>query len=275
MKHSLILSFILAIGFSSFAQSGSLDATFGSHGKVTTDFQNHHISYGYAIARQADGKIILAGNYTNINNVFVPAMARYNKDGTLDAGFGVSGQVFTDFAGTINAIAIQSDGKIVIAGSFNGDFMTVRFNSSGFLDNTFGSGGIVITDIEGNDDESASSVAVQSDGKIMVIGNTGSFSTFDCIAVRYNSDGTLDSKFNKNGKVITKFNDDTQLESVAIQGDGKIVAAGSTFTNSPSTDWDFLVIRYNTNGSLDNSFSGDGKAITDLGGLDRRIMQVQ
>ena len=244
---------------------GSLDTTFGTDGKVTTNFSAD--DSGNAVALQPDGKIVVAG-YTNTNF----AVARYNADGTLDTTFDSDGKVTTAIgSGTDKgyALGLQPDGKIVVAGeSHNGtdkDFALARYNANGTLDNTFGtvdSGqtrlGYATTTI-GSADDVAYGLALQPDGKIVLAGQSNNGSNLDFALARYNANGTLDTSFGTGGKVTTAFgNGIDSISAVALQPDGKIVVAGYTNT-------DFALARYNANGSLDTSFSNDGKVTTDLG----------
>jgi uncharacterized delta-60 repeat protein len=193
-------------------------------------------------------------------------------DGDLDPTFGVGGRVLTDFNGEFNGangVAIQPDGKIVVAGSNfapNGDFAVARYNPDGSLDAAFGTGGLVLTDIDGGSADQGRAVALQADGKIVVVGETvgtGSPSNQDWAVVRYNTDGTLDATFDIDGIVKTDFGTEIfeNATSVAIQADGKIVAGGGAFSWGP-TQRDFGVARYNTDGSLDTTFDGDGRVTT-------------
>src|SRR5581483_5691264 len=129
---------------------GRLDHSFGTGGKVVTDFAGSYDSVG-AVTLQADGKIV-AGGWSVVDSIANFALARYNSDGTLDAGFGTEGKVRTDFGGVssqVFSIALQPDGKIVVAGYANvdggADFALARYNSDGTVDTTFGSEGKVTT----------------------------------------------------------------------------------------------------------------------------------
>jgi uncharacterized delta-60 repeat protein len=163
-----------------------------------------------------------------------------------------------------NGVAIQSDGKIVAAGWANQtDFGVIRLNTNGTLDTGFDGDGIAVTDINGSQDQ-AYDVAFQSDSKIVVAGWRGGGADF--AVVRYNTNGTLDNTFDGDGKVITDLGTiNEEAHAVAIQSDDKIVAVGGIFPFGPSPG-DFAAIRYNTNGSLDTTFDGDGKAFVDFGG---------
>jgi uncharacterized delta-60 repeat protein len=171
--------------------NGTLDASFGTGGTVTTDFAGFN-DEASSVAVQPDGKIVVAGQagpYVNRNFDF--ALARYNSNGTLDASFGTSGKATTDFAGSSDqpsSLALQGDGKIVVAGqTFVGgvhDFAVARYNSNGTLDTSFGTSGKATTDFAGSDDR-PSSVAVQPDGNIVVAGQADIGGRFDFALARY------------------------------------------------------------------------------------------
>jgi uncharacterized delta-60 repeat protein len=274
---AIILAFIVS-GGTVLAVDGDLDPTFGTDGKVLTDF-DHSTDIANAVAIQADGKLVVVGT-TYQDNDFSDedfAVARYNPDGTLDKTFGVGGKVQTDFPGlaaVASSVIIQPDGKIVVAGgafplfTFAGDFKVARYNSNGSLDSSFGDGGIVTTTFpEGS---YAFDVALQADGKIIAAGtvfvdfNPGDSSNTDFALARYNLDGTPDATFGNGGQVSTDFlglEDDAF--SVLIQPDGKIVAVGSA--NDPATFYDFAAVRYLSNGTLDTTFGVAGKVHTDFG----------
>jgi uncharacterized delta-60 repeat protein len=259
-----ILLVIVLTSAAAWAQAapGDLDPSFGTGGLVTTDFGGRG-DFGLAVALQPDGKIVTAGNSSAVGVFSVAfALARYNPNGTLDPGFGSGGTVLTSFGGSLSAaadVAVQPDGKIVAVGIANGDFGVARYNGDGTLDAGFGSGGLVTTDFGGFDQ--ANGVALQSDGKIVVVGILGG-----AVGVaRYNADGSLDSTFGSGGKVIT---DATATPDggfdVAVTSAGKIVVGGGTSFGAS----DFLIIRYNADGSLDSGFGSGGIVTTDFGGGD-------
>ncbi len=248
---------------------GSLDTSFDSDGKVTTGFETVHANaQALSVAVQSDGKIVVAGDSYNGSNLDV-AVARYNADGSLDIGFGTGGKVTTAIGSGEDAarsVAVQSDGKIVVAGySHNGsnlDFAVVRYNSDGSLDTSFDSDGMVTTAI-GSDNDLAQSVAVQSDGKIVVAGYGNTGTNDDFAVVRYNANGSLDASFDSDGKVTTAVGSGRDRAfSVAVQSDGKVVAAGYSHNG---TNNDFAVVRYNADGSLDTGFDSDGMVTTAVG----------
>lgn len=246
---------------------GSLDSTFGTGGKVTTDFFGD-FDFATSIAVVSGNKILVAGGaYDGSTNHI--ALARYNTDGSPDATFDTDGKVTIPFGRSASAMAIQSDGKIVVSGVQNNggynDFAVARLNADGSLDTTFDTDGKVTTDTGGRG-ERTYSVAIQTDGKIIVAGETNDDgpTDWDIALVRYNTDGSLDTGFDGDGIVKTDFGNTRDWgRSVAIQTDGKIVLAGQTGTGSATN---FALLRYHTNGSLDTTFSSDGMLQTDFFG---------
>ena len=192
--------------------------------------------YGFSVAIQSDSKIVVAGPSHN-GSYYDFALVRYNADGSLDTTFDVDGKAITHVGSSwyddyAESVAIQSDGKIVVAGTarvFMDDFAVVRFNSDGSLDTSFDPvehDGKVITDINDSSDKGYS-VAIQSDGKIVVAGDSFNGSDDDFAVVRYNVDGSLDTGFDNDGKLVTPIGSSSEeAQSVAIQSDGMIVAAG-------------------------------------------------
>lgn len=243
--------------------NGNLDATFDTDGKLTTRGLGSNATLS-DIAIQADGKIVAVGN--PFNGAFSDfAAVRFSANGSIDTTFGTNGTVITPFSPTrgsnVQSVAIQQDGKIVAAGSFDGDFAVVRYNPDGSLDPTFDSDGKVTTPI-GTSTDDAYSVAIQTDGKIVVAGSSFGANN-DFAVVRYNTNGSLDTSFNGTGKVTTPFGSSHDYaRSVKVQADGKIVAAGDTRNG---TNNDFALARYNSNGTLDTFFDTDGKVTTAIG----------
>jgi uncharacterized delta-60 repeat protein len=264
------LVILMAMANPAAAPPGDLDPSFDGDGKVTTDFTGG-FDQAKGIAIQADGKIVAAGLAPAPGNDNF-GLARYNPNGSLDLSFDGDGRVTTDFAGGFdqaNAVAIQADGKIVAAGAaaISGtDLAVARYNADGSLDPSFDSDGMLTTDY-GFGSSFAQAVAIQPDGKIVAAG-FGSATGFDFFLTRYNSNGSLDTSFDGDGKVTFPGlgSSDNRANSVAVQADGKIVAAGCTSCFSSSSD--FALVRYNSNGSLDGSFDGEGNVKTDFAGGD-------
>jgi uncharacterized delta-60 repeat protein len=257
---------------------GTLDTTFGRGGKVRTDFPGL-AAVPSSVVIQSDGKIVVAGGafplFTFLGNF---ELVRYNPNGSLDRSFGNGGIVTTTFPEGSYAfdVALQPDGKIIAAGTvfvdFNPgdisdtDFALARYNSDGSLDTTFGNGGTLMNDFFGHEDD-AFSVLIQPDGKIVAVGSANNpASYYDFAAVRYLSNGTIDTTFGVAGKVSTDFGDQNfdRARSAALQSDGRIVAAGFAISQNGGVQ-NFAVARYTSNGILDTTFSGDGKTQIDFG----------
>ena len=276
LKTTLLLTILFSFPYTTMAQDGSLDTSFGVGGIVTTTVGVYNINNLAGSAKSAaiqnDGKIVVAGqSYNGLNYDF--GVVRYNYNGSLDTTFGNNGKVITNFGNDlVNSIAIQSDGKIVVAGvNYNGssvNFALVRYNTNGSLDTTFDIDGKVTTNYNG-DDCHAYSLALQSDGKIVLVGDVINGSGYQGFAaMRYNTDGSLDTTFGTNGKVFTFFGTPgstrDNANSVAIQNDGKIVVAGNSLIINTSINR-LAALRYNVDGSLDTSFGNAGILTTNFG----------
>jgi uncharacterized delta-60 repeat protein len=256
---------------------GSLDSTFGESGKVVTDIGADDDAN--AVAIQDDGKIVVAGYSDDGDNRISFAVVRYDTNGDPDNSFDDDAIVTTDVdgagendSGYARAVAIQDDGKIVVAGeSYNGstyEFTLVRYESDGDPDTTFDDDGIA-TALVGTGDNSGYDVAIQDDGKIVVAGTAanGGLGLFGM--VRFTTDGDPDAGFGAGGEVTTDIGADEDLGyAVAIQPDGRIVMAGSTYNDSSR---DFALVRYDPGGGVDTSFGDGGNAITDTNGEPRAV----
>ncbi|MFO1008373.1 MAG: protein kinase [Planctomycetaceae bacterium] len=246
-----------------FNRDGTLDKTFDEDGKLTARFGSLY-DMAHCVAAQRDGKLVVAG-YSNNGKDYDFAVARYNLDGSLDSTFDGDGKLTTDFENSEEVsfgVAIQDDGKIVVAGyAVVGpayDFALTRYNEDGSLDTTFDGDGKVTTAI-GSSHDLAFSLVLQNDGKIVVAGSSISEGRTVFALARYRTDGSLDPTFDGDGRSITEFGvSDSHANSIALQGDGKIIAAG------PSSDG-FSLARYDLSGSLDTTFSEDGKLTTLIG----------
>jgi uncharacterized delta-60 repeat protein len=245
------------------AAPGDLDTTFGGDGKVTTNF-TRGFDAANAVAIQADGKIVAAGVATDGRRF---ALARNNPDGTLDTTFGDRGKVTTNFTAendVAKGVAIQTDGKIVVAGQAGKGprFVLARYTSDGSLDSSFSGDGKVSTSFATKGGDAASAVAIQADGKIVAAGTAHTNCTCEKFAVaRYDTNGRLDTSFGGDGKATVHFKGGGEAGGMAIGANGKIVVVGG---NVPDVD-KFEVARFNTDGTLDTTFGGDGKVTTNMG----------
>lgn len=250
-------------------EDGTLDPTFGSGGIATTPIGAGNDN-GFAAALQGDGKIVVAGYATLASLDF--AVVRFDTDGTLDPTFGTGGIVTvtvgpgTDVA---NEVAIQADGKIVVAGYTSNagvyDIAVLRLNDDGTLDGSFDGDGLVVTPVAGSYAVGAA-IALHGDGRITIAGTTNPGTGNDFAVVRYLSDGSLDTSFDGDGKLDLPIGAaDDQARAVALQADGKIVVAG---LSNNGTDYALALAKIDADGSLDTSFGTGGIATTDVSGDD-------
>ncbi len=252
-------------GLARYQPDGSLDAGFGSGGLVRGPFADPVTGMtANGVALQADGKIVAAGRFFGDF-----ALARYHPDGSIDPTFGRDGTVVTDFGDPFlsdeaNAVAVQTDGKIIAAGSAAGGIGIARYNSDGSLDTSFGSSGIVMVDL-GIEVPFASAIVIQPDGKIVIAGGSDpvTITRSDLLVMRFLEDGSLDKEFGIDGIVRGAPDVRGRFNDVALQPDGRIVAAGGR-TVPPDSDG-VAVVRYNTDGSVDTTFSNDGLATGPFG----------
>ncbi|MCU0780787.1 MAG: choice-of-anchor D domain-containing protein [Akkermansiaceae bacterium] len=247
--------------------NGDLDQAFGTIGMVGQDIGGFD-DCGCGLAVQSDGRILVTGFASNGADDDV-ILLRFNADGSLDSGFGVNGDgvAITPVGSSHDrgwGVTVQLDGWILVAGSYHAgsdDIAVLRYLPSGLLDAGFSGDGIVTTQL-GTADDVGRSVALQSDGKILVAGYFSTGSTWDFALVRLKTDGTLDTGFSQDGKVPTDFGGTNDYaRSVVVQTNGKILVAGQAWSGAT---WDFALARYLPDGTLDPSFSGDGKVITDI-----------
>jgi len=250
--------------------NGTLDTSFGTNGMAAnnTDTENYYSVEDVTV--QLDGKIVLAGDYQfRYGNHIDFEIVRFNSDGTLDVIDTINSPYEQFDYG--KAVVLQPDDKIVMSGymqGYDGDYYIplARLNPNFSLDkSSFGSGsGTVITPLDYYK-SSGGALALQPDGKIVVAGtifNRDMDVPQNLAVARFNTDGTLDTTFGGAGIVITDFGAEELADDLVIQANGKIILAG-TITNAGASD--FLLVRYNSDGSLDTSFGSNGKLTTDFG----------
>ncbi|WP_187264548.1 T9SS type A sorting domain-containing protein [Pontibacter beigongshangensis] len=230
---------------------GTLDASFnpgaGFAGSANSSVQS--------LALQPDGKIVVGGNFTSFNGIDRNRIARLNADGTLDASFNPGAGFTGSASSSVQSLALQPDGKIMVGGSFSYDngikrYDIARLNADGTLDTSFDTPTNLIGPIY--------SIALQPDGKVVIGGSLLLFHNGTRISMitRLNADGTLDSSFDSGG-TFGSFNN--TVRSVALQPDGKIVVGGE-FT-AHNSRWCNYIARLNADGTNDASFN-PGKGFT-------------
>ncbi|MBK8676939.1 MAG: FG-GAP repeat protein [Cellvibrionales bacterium] len=256
-------------------KDGSLDETFGEQGIVTMGFGTKDDTC-LSIIQQADDKLVVAGETAGAGNDKADfALARFNTDGSLDSSFGSGGKVTTDFNGTVNngrSVIQLADGKLLMAGYSDYNFALTRYNTDGSLDTTFDADGKLFVDIA-SDRDYAISVLQQADDQLVLAGytnvNPGNKTNF--AVVRLNQDGSFDPSFNSTGKLVLSVDSNNNAVAKVIQQtDGKLVLAGSTITSSKH----MALVRLNTDGSLDTGFGGDGKVTANIGTVSDEAVSV-
>ncbi|MFL5799340.1 MAG: hypothetical protein ACJ77A_15585 [Actinomycetota bacterium] len=283
-----VLAFVLLVIVAppALAAPGDIDSSFGSGGRVRTDFAGFFDIANDALV-QGNGRVVAVGQAatgtTFGSNDF--AIARYTAGGDPDPAFSGDGRQRTDFSGmgdTAEAVAQQDDGKLVAAGSSEtaagGRFALARYTTNGHLDTTFSGDGKVRTAFPGFDSTSAADVAVQGDGRIVAVGNAifvpqapgpggtrgGPGVVSDVAVARYKPNGSLDPAFGGgDGLVTTDFGGAFDLGSaVTFLPSGAILVAG--LSQTPALEQRLIAVRYLSNGTRDGSFSGDGKVVVDM-----------
>jgi uncharacterized delta-60 repeat protein len=273
--------------------SGGLDPTFAVGGKRTIPLPDSAATqWATAVALQADGKIVLAGQ-ANDGDTSNFTVVRLNPDGTADGGFGTGGRVTVAFTGAdseeVGSLAIDDKGRILVAGtvttvasdlSTDTAFAVARLNADGSLDTKFNSGGKKTIEVGGQSSVRGQSAAdvwlsdlvLQANGKILLAGTVFTKSTFQTgdaeslVVVRLQTDGSADTGFNSTGQVKLSLDAATSADAasaaLALQADGKLVLAATTGAHA-TADVDaadnFTVMRLTTSGQLDSTFGSGGK----------------
>jgi uncharacterized delta-60 repeat protein len=248
-----------------FQSDGTLDSTFDGDGKLTLAIGSRFDRIN-AVALDHGGRIVVAGSTFGTPSWDI-AMARFEASGTLDSSFGVSGKLSLAFGASTDvsgATAVDASGRVVMVGTSSDKFVLARYHPDGDLDATFGKNGLVATDVGSN--EMANGIAIDSLGRIIVVGQCLNNGTWDYVIVRYNPDGTLDTTFDGDGKRTASIGSSYDYANgVAIDSSDRIVVVGESYNGSSG---DFSIARFNVDGSFDSSFHGDGAAIVSFGSSD-------
>jgi uncharacterized delta-60 repeat protein len=232
--------------------NGTMDSSYGNGGWVVVNINGS--SAGNAIVLQPNGKIILAGT-GNGNGALNFAAARLNPNGSLDTSFGYGGVATVPIGpeAIANAVSLQSDGKIVLGGMAyvgHNAFAAARLNASGSIDTSFGTGGVTTL----AQDAAAWGMVLQADGKLVLGGEASINGTEGYMAARLLANGAVDSTYGQNGVVTIQIGVKAMGDAIALQSDGKVILAGSAYTNTMIA----ATVRLNTNGTFDQSFGTGG-----------------
>jgi uncharacterized delta-60 repeat protein len=242
--------------------NGALDLTFNGSGKAILDIPTYpSIAYGSTVDH--DGRVLVAGMCVNSFCV-----ARITSGGVLDTSFNGVGYATAQVAVGVNvatSVLIHSDGKIALGGYCSGGFCAARYNEDGTLDSSFGSTGVALVELTLNGGR-ATSATLSTDGKIVVSGYCADIFYYKFCAIRLNDNGSIDLSFNTNGKTSFALVNSGHSVSRATQllPDGKLLMAG--YCDNGAND-NFCMVRLNTDGSFDKTFSASGFALRAFGGL--------
>ncbi len=261
-----------------FNSDGSIDNSFAINGRfdIPPSFGYFSVQMG-SLCLQPDGKIVVGGsvNVASSSNEDL-YLIRLKANGELDSSFGINGNVITGLGGNerITSIALQSDGKIVVCGNWQGfdnNIFVARYQTNGALDSSFGTNGMIWSGWNnwGFTYPYASNIAAMPDGRIIIGGNAhvdALGGTTAVIAVRFRTNGSLDSSFNYTGVAYTQDNLPGLLycRAMCLQPDGKVVLG--IYADS------IAVVRFDTSGQLDNSFGTNGLAKLDPAG---KVLDMQ
>ncbi len=259
-----ILALFLCLWVSSATNANTLDPDFGDDGVITTTL-NHYGDTAKAVIVDKNHKILVAGDSDNGSDSDF-SLARYNEDGSLDNTFNHDGIATTHIGHNddhAKAIALQKDGKIIVAGyTFNGhdnDFALVRYLQDGSLDTDFGSGGIVTLPL-GDGDDIANSVAVAGDGSILAAGSSAGSSCQEGIIVRLSPNGSIKSRFGNEKSFTSHLHNDTSFQDLLISTNGSILVTGYSIGQKGST---IALKRYLPDGTPDKHFGIGGTVRTE------------
>ncbi|MEI7801850.1 MAG: T9SS type A sorting domain-containing protein [Bacteroidota bacterium] len=255
---------------------GHSDSTFGTNGKIDYLIPGSQESEAWSLLVQQDGKIVISGTatYPSVQRI---AIARFNINGSIDPTFGNLGSTTTSLSQNYGwgvSIKQQTDSKFLVGGysassSFIYKFALVRYNADGSLDNTFGSGGKSEPFLNDTTHlyEYANQIALQPDGKIIMVGSTTNTTQIQFGLLRFNTDGSLDNTFGNGGLVTTDFmpfDNINEGRGVTLQPDGKILVAGQASLNNSNILNYGAIARYKTNGTIDSTFGVYGKILVDI-----------
>jgi uncharacterized delta-60 repeat protein len=254
-------------------ENGTLDETFGNGGvvvlKIGPDINNFE-DHAYAIALHDDGMILIAGKSYNESYQFVPVVVRFTETGALDTSFGTEGIAsipVIDVENDFDCLVVQDDGKIVASGHYANELLSfallvVRFLPDGTLDDTFGDNGIINYPYQA--DAEGFGITLATDEKILITGFTASASyNYSMMLIKFDQQGNPDPGFGDGGLVIADYGQYDIGYGIYVQGDEKIIVAGTTGELVPG-NCNMAIWRYNPDGTLDNTFGLDGMSIIQI-----------
>ena len=263
----LILAAFLFLGMAAdiLAAGGNLDTSFNGSGKLVFNIESSAVPGNFAdVAVIGGNKFLVAGSaLISGGNYYAITLSRFNSDGSLDTSFGAGGKVITDPGITSEgaALAVQSDGKIVVTGNAGShpNRMTVvlRYTPDGVLDTTFGNNGVFFSSVM----KVSKDISILADDKIIIAGISDVPNLGRTQVLKLNANGSPDTTFGNNGIASSTYAYGSDTDKIAIQSDGKIVVSGRNLFNVPRG----LVHRFNPDGSPDPTFGTGGIREIDVG----------
>lgn len=264
----------LAVGFSRLGEErraayvcynadGTLDTSFGNNGILLATPSNEYYNFGTDAVELPDGTIFSCGYVFNpVSKETWPFLLKI-KNGKLDTSFGSNGFVISNVGECVpERMALQADGKVVLGGYLDDNIAAIRYNTDGLLDNTFGENGLSVTVIEGSEHYSfAKDLALQADGKVVLATYFSDGFVWKWAIVRLNADGKLDDSFGEGGisKIVNIGYGHDFVQDIGIMSDGKIIVSGHSWdANVPTLRYSMAVARFNTDGTMDNTFGTNG-----------------
>jgi len=275
---------IVVVPLAAWAAAGDPDTTFDGDGFQTLDLPGSHNDEAYAVLQLSNGRIVLAGE-TGSGGPDDAAVARLTGNGEPDTSFSADGSFTLDIRGVggddrVEDLAQQDDGKLLAFGwAENADgssshMAILRFRTNGMLDPTFSGDGVLLVKFRGYSGAYGYAGAIQDDGRILLAGQVGkivSATEWDFAVARITSGGRLDGTYGGgDGRVVTNFSGDDGIQAIAVQSDGKALVGG--WAHNPTQDnYRSAFARYRTNGTLDPTFSRDGKKILDVSDVNDEV----
>lgn len=248
--------------------NGQFDDTFGDHGNVVLTLNTLYGNYPVETIVLENGKLLVGGYSFTGNQYSYPLLLRLNGNGSIDSTFGVNGiSIGSENASiSIEAMALQSDGKIVLAGYKNDAFSAFRYLENGQIDSTFGTNGVSTLQVSGVSMSYARDIAIQPDGKIVLDGfYYNSDAVSNGLVVRMLPNGAFDNSFGDHGvRIFAQGTGHNFVNALALQSDGKILCGGHYWMANVPLTYGFMVVRFNTDGSLDNTYGNNGYAMAQI-----------
>jgi uncharacterized delta-60 repeat protein len=256
-----------SIAITRYTKAGMPDTSFGGDGLVllnlgpALNLGPQTIDFGQAVAVDTNGRIVIVGaSCPSLSECFDVLGIRLTASGQLDPSFG-GGDGIAPFADAVSDVIIDPSGRIIVTGSHDGDLAVFRLTPDGALDPSFSGDGIATANFPDYDYSYGYSLALDSQGRIIVGGEAAGEDEADFAVARFLGDGTLEPSFSGDGRVATDLDSLGNLDyprAMAIDANDRIYLVGTSFPSSPGDPWRSALARYTATGLVDATFGGDG-----------------